>query len=40
MKKKLKLEMLAQGLIAGALLCLQGETRTVGTIAIMDMSAP
>ena len=33
-------EMLAQGLIAGALLCLQGETRTVGTIAIMDMSAP
>ena len=33
-------EMLAQDLIAGALLCLQGETRTVGTIAIMDMSAP
>lgn len=33
-------EMLAQGLIAGALLCLQGKTRTVGTIAIMNMSAP
>lgn len=33
-------EMLAQDLIAGALLCLQGETRTVGTITIMDMSAP
>lgn len=33
-------EMLSQDLIAGALLCLQAETRSVGTIAITDMSAP
>jgi len=33
-------EMLAQGLIVGALLCLQGQMWTAGTIAITDMSAP
>ena len=33
-------EMLAQGLIVGALLCLQGETRSLGSIAFRDMSAP
>ncbi len=32
--------LLAEGLIAGALLCLHGERRPLGTIAIMDMSAP
>ena len=33
-------KLLDQGLIAGALLCLQGEQRSLGTIAFMDMSAP
>ncbi len=32
--------LLSQGLIAGALLCLQGETRPLGSIAFEDMSAP
>ena len=32
--------LLSQGLIAGALLCLQGQTRTLGTIAFENMSAP
>ena len=33
-------KMLAQGVIIGALLCLQGETRSLGSIAFRDMSAP